>query len=214
MQNTKIIFISIAASVLLGACSSPKDANEKNFKAAIQDYLSQDQACMRIFDRRDELPTIQVKSNRYNDDLRIKTFDALVSYGIFTVEKNEEEGNNSVKRHKVKSYTLTDKGKEFVQVKNTSYSGDTNELCYGEYEVVDIENFTEPTIHPFLGAKTSDVQFTYKAKNVADWAKSDVLKNLYKNVKKDINSKDEAIQDSNVLVLTNNGWVHENFIKN
>lgn len=213
MQNKKTIFMSVAASVLLGACSSAKDANEKNFKAAIQDYFSQNDACTQIFKRGDKLPTVQITSNKSDAELRGQAFDELVSNGFFTVEEVQIEKSELFSQNKIKipakNYTLTNKGKELVRVKKDSFWGKTNVFCYGKYEVVDIDNFTEPTSHPMLGATITDVKFTYKAKNIADWAKGDAFKRMYANVRKDINSQNEAIKDDTMLVLTNNGWLHE-----
>ena len=58
--------------------------------------------------------------------------------------------------------------------------------------------------------KISQVNFRYKARDVADWAKSESLRANYKNF---ADQAEGDIKAKAVLILTNDGWMHERLFK-
>jgi len=90
-----------------------------------------------------------------------------------------------------------------------AFSTGARQLCYGTPQVVEIVNFTEPA--EAMGAKVSNVQYTYKLVDVAPWASDPALINQFEWLSERI-SNDSITKDDD-LVLTNNGWVHHSVMK-
>jgi len=62
MKSNRLAFISVDTSILLRTCSSVIDAKEKNFRTAIQDYLSKNSAFVQVSNCRNS-PFVQINSN-------------------------------------------------------------------------------------------------------------------------------------------------------
>ena len=81
-------------------------------------------------------------------------------------------------------------------------------FCSGKYEVVEVENFTEPS--DAIGTTISRVNYRYKVKDAADWVRSEGLHAAYKSLK---GQAEGEVRDKAVLVLTNEGWLHERLFR-
>ena len=205
----------IFAALVLVACSNPQDPTESNFKSAIQEYYSTSKACFNI---RADFPYQLAKSDyaykRYSEIL-----NELVSIGLLESIGSEKEvksyfGNKTKEMEPAITYSLSKNGKLFAKVPEKRFmSLGGTEFCYGEYEVAEITNFTEPA--DFMGQKVSKVSFTYRANKIEGWAKSSqLLQDKFSSVAKDIASIANPIDGNAALILTNNGWVHEKLFKN
>ena len=109
-------------------------------------------------------------------------------------------------------YRFSNKGESFLRpasLDKGAFSTGARQLCYGTPQVVEIVNFTEPA--EAMGAKVSNVQYTYKLVDVAPWASDPALINQFEWLSERI-SNDSITKDDD-LVLTNNGWVHHSVMK-
>ncbi len=108
-------------------------------------------------------------------------------------------------------YSVTDAGMAAGQV------GDPPErpssFCYGQYRVVGITNFSEPT--SALGQFVSTVHFKWEATDIAEWASSsEILQNAFPDLARDLVSHEEPRTGTATVVLTGKGWVHRSLFGN
>ena len=201
----------LAAILAVSACSDPKAASESNFKAAIQDYFaSAQQACLGFpggFPK-------DVMEGSYNFDDQTRLFDELVAVGFLRSEPVQEQ----VPKNPF-SFTFPGRKPEMKTISGKRYSiteegmaaGGTSpgaRFCYGSYEVRAVTNFTAPTAA--LGQTISRVSYTFAASDIADWASnSELLRGKFPRLVRDLKSLKEPINDQSVLVLTENGWIHQ-----
>jgi len=204
----KIAYIVIALSFITG-CSDPNAANESNFRQAISEFYITKKACFTV---NHEFP-INIVSN----PILTKTIDymysgddeamltELVNEGFLSIEKTEAVPQmfGFTKPRPALKYSLTQHGEEVAKV----IGGHGTDFCYGNYVLLEITNFTEPS--DVMGNKVTRVKYTYQADGIEDWAKSEPLINRFGVLSRDINSDKEPINGKADLVLTNNGWVHQ-----
>ncbi len=199
----------IISAILLAACSSPKDANKANFSEAINKYYAQQKVCINTGSR---FPREVSELAWSNEKSTFELLDEFVSVGLLSVENSEKtipasRSNKEMRTVRSATYTLTEKGEKFSAPEQLL---SRQRFCYGEAEVVEITNFTEPEEIMYVEVTASEVNYTYQVNNIADWAKnSELLKERFKEITIDINSAKQPIKEKAALVLTNEGWLHE-----
>ncbi|MGP1684351.1 MAG: hypothetical protein ACTS8S_18695 [Giesbergeria sp.] len=210
----KFVLMTIAPVVLLAACSNPKEANEKNFKAALQAHYDRpDQAiCVQVSAPHDrvtktgekiELKPIEVQSNSKGENILF----ALAKAGLFTEEVRETpnpnrwEKNNPMLRTSV--FSLSDEGRKFIRDGGGAFSHRLD-FCTGKLEVISITNFTQPT--ELLGFTTTTIRYKTKVAGQAPWLTDEVLKAAFLFQERNFADGADARAP---LLLTNNGWMHE-----
>ena len=77
-------------------------------------------------------------------------------------------------------------------------------FCMGKYRVSEVTGFTEPA--DAMGMKISKVIYTYGVEGAPDWVKRPEILKANPNVAPDLDPK---ASKNAVLILTNDGWVHE-----
>jgi hypothetical protein len=214
----KNIAILAAISVAtLAACGSKTDANEKNFRAAIE----------QGFDKKGELciktESWPVDLNEY--DLRWQTLEtkqmaALEAAGLAKGEKTEveEEGlpdrasllngtasKPRIIKSKIMRYTLTDAAKPFEREKPADGSAAKKhiDLCWGKMALDKIVKWEGPI--KFGDYQPILVSHTYKITNLADWAKNPEVQSAFPEVKRMLDGAGSK-EIKHELVLTNLGW--------
>lgn len=182
---------STCLAVTLAACSSAKDANKANFGKAVQDHLdNQSGLCVAI--PASELPFTLKSNDLLTRNQKVRA-DALREAGA--LEPAVE-------------YQITEMGKKHFFPPVAEGFGQRAAFCTGKYSIVTVDNFTEPS--DAMGQKVSEVNFRYKVDAPAEWARSQGLRDAYKNVANEIQGD---IQGKATLILTNNGWMHERMFK-
>lgn len=209
MSVVKRLFVFLCSLVLV-ACSNPQDPTKSNFKSAIQEYYSTQKVCFEV---QADFPYQLAKSAiNYNEESAV--YDELVSIGLLEAKdtmkaKKTFFGKDPNKKEPATTYSLTEKSKDFVRKSEPNFfhvSG--TEFCYGEYEVMDITNFSEP--ESLLGVRVTNVNFTYKVNKIEKWVKdSQLLQSEFTSVANHVASNITSVKDKATLMLTNNGWVHE-----
>ncbi|WP_263910177.1 hypothetical protein [Achromobacter sp. 79A6] len=190
----------------LVACGSAQDASKGNFGKAIQTYLDKQHGlCAAI-------PAKTLPFTLANQDIigrqTKKLADSLVEAGLLSPRNTETQAMFGNKMEPATEYQITDLGKKYLVANAADTFAQQDAFCTGKYAVVEVDNFTQPS--DAMGMKISQVNFRYKAHDVADWAKSESLRANYKNF---ADQAEGDIKAKAVLILTNDGWMHERLFK-
>lgn len=190
--------------VLIG-CSNSKQANEKNFKSAIQAYL--DTVYPKCFVN-ENFPAI------VNSDFlgRRAALRSLAKAGLLSekeLSRKEYKDWNGVLNVAIKSeYALTETGRKFYNPDaRQTLSGDRGGFCIGKATVKDITRYTEPA--DMFGHRITKVNYTYSVGKLPEWATLPEVTAAIPALKEAVESTAKPIKATHTLVLTNNGWVHE-----
>jgi len=212
--NRKAIFLLSMIALVLGACGNdPKAANEENFKEALNTHFAKMKECLSIGGKPNEAGIIQEfrSDGRGFGAEKQATYIALKNAGLLdtVVYFQEEKSFSGATSENIKyiGYKFSTKGASFlrpVELDQGAFSNGKPKLCYGRSEVIDVTNFTEPA--EVMGVKASNVKFTYKLVDVADWAKASDVSTKFTGLADRIAAL--SLKDDEDMVLTNNGWVH------
>lgn len=222
-------FVAVAAvAVLVAGCADPKAASKKNFETALNDWISKNPPCLalpsgnvRDADRASDAGVfplyVEVANSEHplrmeNQKKAAKPFEVMAEAGLLKGEPAEiEPAGYGVSRGKqaVVAYSLTPEGeKAFSEKGPASRWSSTPSFCYGEPSVKEIVRFTEPG--DMMGMTVSQVEYTYQLKNLPEWAKSKPMQEAFPQLARD---NADTLQDKDVVVLMNEGWVHEKAMK-
>lgn len=230
-SGLRILAASMMLCAVMTSCSDPKAANEKNFSAAIGDYLKTVPACMEL--HIGKLPgdfDVSAPMGGFGDKPKAPTLDnfyqsfegsgtrpfadqGFVSFAMNQRQEPNRFGSGTETRYYVHG-TLTDKGKVFYRAVRNQAWGDRTSFCYGEKELVSVENFTEPSNANMLGQTASSVHYTWRLTNIADWAKDSKLQAADGSVQQNLQAATTPAKDSMDLVLTNKGWMAYALLRN
>lgn len=193
-----ISFISSTMLLLsLQACSNPKDANKDNLKKALNQYFEAHPSCFTLF--KSAFPHYEpVAPNGEARYVYGPLYDAMTQAGLLKAEASSES---------VRKFELSEEG--------ASAFDSQKRFCYGVREILDITNFTDPTVSMKEGGTTSKVLYTYRIKDKKPWVdRLPLSKFSYSDGLTTIN---ELLEDRPALsgtargeaslVLTEKGWV-------
>jgi len=186
----KYLFLVMAGLALIG-CGDKKEANNDNFKEAIDMYL--DKSCIFTV-RYDKKP-----NNFFPNYMSIanEQLGILVKEGLLTSAPFQIEGTFNTKRGT--AYNITKKGEEV-------YSQEEKGFCAGKYEVKEIISFTEPS-NTSDGITVANVKYAVTPKEVASWAKEYVKSPVANpNFADEISETPKYRFNEKQLILTNQGW--------
>ena len=222
------VVVLAAVAALVAGCADPKAASEKNFETAINDWISQNPPCLslpysgvRAADRAADAGVfpIYVEAAVSDHPRRLENqkkaaapFEALAAAGLLKGEPTEitQSGYFAGPQPKlaVVAYSLTPEGEKAFSEKGNSRMMADPSFCYGEPAVKEIVRFTEPG--DMMGMTVSQVEYTYQLKNMPEWAKSKPMQAAFPKLARD---NAEMLEDKDVVVLMNEGWVHEKAMK-
>lgn len=218
MTNSIKASLLISITVLISSCGNdPKAANKANFEKALNAHYAQMKQCVKIGSKPNSDGIIQeFRTDGGVQGKQLPFYNGLVSLGLLEAATYQKDTKNFSGQVTGKAdwigYKYSDQGKTFLrpaELDKGAFSTGARQLCYGMPQVVEIVNFTEPA--EAMGAKVSNVQYTYRLVDVAPWASDSVLTNQFEWLGERI-SNDSITKDDD-LVLTNNGWVHHSIMK-
>jgi len=218
MTNSIKASLLISITVLISSCGNdPKAANKENFEKALNAHYAQMKQCVKIGSKPNSDGIIQeFRTDGGVQDKQLPFYNGLVSLGLLeavTYQKDTKNFSGQVTGSADwVGYKFSNKGESFLRpssLEKGAFRTGARQLCYGTPQVVEIVNFTEPA--EAMGAKVSNVQYTYRLVDVAPWASEPALINQFEWLTERINS--ESISKDDDLVLTNNGWVHHSVMK-
>ncbi|WP_417541473.1 hypothetical protein [Methylophaga thalassica] len=195
--------LSLTAIVLTSVigCSNPTDANKENFKAAINDYYEQKPECLDI----GVLPYKRELSKNHT------VFDEFVDIGFLKVEDVQIKNpafaamfdDEAPKLVPGSEYSLTTEGESQANINSRGRV----RFCYAKNEVVEVTDFTEPAER--FGYVMSQVSYTYKLANTADWAMdSTYLNEKFSAIAQATEHPDTIKEGSAPLIQMSDKWKH------
>jgi hypothetical protein len=211
-MKTNALCVMVLATLLLAGCGSKNDANEKNLSDATNAYLvKKGQLCLGLAAK---WPVDLQDSDRGPGSVKGSEMAALKKLGLVSSQETETEvtplsGARPVKV-KVLRYELTDDGKKFYQEKEVpgliGEKESRGDICFGQ-QALDTVVRTEGPI-AVGDKKEMTLYYTYKIENLADWAKSPDLQNVFPGIVSTINGAGKTTLNQN-LILTDHGWEAE-----
>ncbi len=189
------------------SCTSKTAATKGNFKAAIQAQLDKNPVCISA-----SVPT-EVPS--FNGQLGPdKQLEPLVEVGLVNrsqamVRRASMDfmfGDRRPKQVPGYRYELSDLGKKYARTlphQMLGFGGSSANFCYGNRKVVEVVRYTQPGAA--MGMTISEVTYTWKLADIADWAKNPDVEKTYYTAQflKVADTPQQATMD---LVLSNDGW--------
>lgn len=202
----------VLASTVISGCSSPQDATDKNFLQAIAKYQDQQDAC---FNAPGSFP-FEIAKNDRTFEKKTAILNELAKAGLLKTEevqvKQIEFFGTGGQMTEGLRYSATEQAEPFMVVSDRPSLFTGAQFCYGDYKAVAVKSFTEPA--DMMGQKISRVIYTYQLADAASWAKnSAILQEQIPSLAKDIGSLSTPLERESVLILTNEGWVHEKLFK-
>jgi hypothetical protein len=196
-MKSKVLVVLL---VLAPSCSDPRKPSEKNFRVAIQAYLDASYPkCILMGSFPVDTPELDLSNMS-------PALEALKDAGVLTSrEKSRRTAGGffgeKKKTQVLSTYDLTSEGRKSYDPNAGKGRGG---ICIGKARVIDIARFTEPA--DFLGSRISSVTYTFAVENLPPWAHNAAVAKAFHQVEQWNNS---PLQASDVVVLTNKGWVHQ-----
>ena len=209
--------ICALAAMALSGCGSKTDANEANFRAALNQYLEKKGTLcigtttwpveVRERDARARLPLAIEK---------IQQMEALKRAGLVTSEELDVDlldynSKPTGKKVHVRHYSLTDAARPYSRHSKVNMLVGLNEyrleqrtdLCWGQKVVDKIVKWEGPM-------KSGDYQeasvtFTYRIETMSEWAKRDEVQAAFREMQEQIDSAGKKSLRRGVK-LTSIGW--------
>ena len=218
MTNLTKAILILSGAALLSACGNDsKAANKANFEKVLNAYYAQMKQCVKIGSKPNSDGIIQeFRTDGSVQDKQLPFYNGLVSLGLLEAVTYQKDTKNFSGQVTGKAdwvgYKFSDQGKTYLrptELDKGAFSTGSRQLCYGTPQVVEIVNFTEPA--EAMGAKVSNVQYTYRLVDVAPWASDPALTNQFEWLTERISS--DSITKDDDLVLTDNGWAHHSVLR-
>ena len=198
-----VLFASGLICCALISCNGKRAATKSNFKVAIQDELDKQPVCI--------LTTLPYDVPSWNGQLKTdNNMEALLRAGL--VKRTQMmvapsvgamlEGN-SPKPVPGYRYEVAESARKYMMEVRNAMGGTSAELCYANKKVDEVVRFTEHA--PVNGMTASQVTYTWKPTNIADWARNADVETRF-NTAQFLRAADSPQQAQMDLVLSNDGW--------
>jgi hypothetical protein len=215
LRVKQITVCLLIANSLITGCDNSKAANESNFIKAINQALPGEELnCFPaefstggLFpsSKAISFPIVGIK------DREPAYLKPLAKVGLLSSRSVSEQVAEKIFGFKASAteYNLTELGKKFFTTNVGSQDSKEKEskFCLGEAEVDKIINFTEPQNQS--STATSDVKYTFKIKNIPQWAKDPDVQASIPKVAAILKTKDTPVEATMTLTLTSKGWSNE-----
>lgn len=192
-------YVVLLGVVMLSACGSKTDANEKNFSNAIETVLEKYEVCMPF----GKWP-YRVMADDKPRMAQMAALEAasLVSGADFEADQLNFFNKPSGRKIKLRVYSLTEQGRKFfVETKPGAADGASEgHLCYGQLALDKVVKWEASSNQMML------VTYLTKMKDVADWAKNPTLLASFPRTAELIKGGEADKQNGALLKLTNLGW--------
>jgi hypothetical protein len=212
----KLAWIVIATAAVLAGCGSKTGANAKNFGTAIERHLQEEgHLCLGTDRWPVDLPANEVAANTrgaaWPPGVRMR---ALQNAGLLTASEIEVDegasiGKTTGRMRKVVRYTLTDSAKPYTREAERVRSSrgadkpiEMLDLCWGRKAIDKVVKWEGPM--EFGEFKTARVIYTYRIVDMADWAKSSEMQEVFRTIESELEQAGrEAVK---AVKLTSEGW--------
>ena len=182
MNNHKLTITILIISIFFTACTDPKEANNKNFTNALNEYIKTDKHKLNCFYIGHIFPLTK-------NALSEKFLETSIKQGFLIESKSKilqgasplgigwRPGKQEEKKYTEKTvYNLNNEAKKYYK---------DGYVCVGKAKINEVLNFTEPiTIGSY---KLTNVKFSYTIEDLPNWVKID---NTIKTKKTELYLKD------------------------
>jgi len=203
--------------IVLSGCGSKQDANEKNFGAAIEQYLDKKgELCLSLKTWPKDVTEMDLQMNKILPNDTVVKMAALQSIGLASSVDIEIEGTDFLTgkpdgiKSRVKRYTLTDTGKRFYYEKDVVQMGlegpkkvILGDICYGKKSLAKVVKWEGPM--KFGDYQEARVIYLYGIKDLADWTKKTEFQASFPYARQIIEGAGSKEQRHGVK-LTSLGW--------
>ena len=210
--------------IFLAGCNNPQEANDSNFRRAINAKLAKMSVCIwkeEVANRVALGPTssqdegmsltadsIFIPDDPSNRDMLL-AYQAMARAGVFKVETstrifNKWSGSNPYLSHvihvpfQVSRFSLATNAKVL-------HGMSVSNICYAKVQVDRIIRYSIPGPVPVVGGgKFTQVVFSYKYQDVQPWAYDPSVQKLWPEIRDRLEQKKKVAEMD--LLLTNKGW--------
>lgn len=212
MSKNAILFATVC-TLMLSACGSKTDANEKNFGTALSQYFEKKgELCLDVKRWPVDLTEFDLRQKDTIQTGVANQMAALEAVGLVTGADTDVEGSgfNRGVTYKVKRYDLTDAAKPYVREEeavqiglNGAQKATQRDLCWAQKALDKVVKWEGPM--KFGDYQEASVTYTYKIKNIADWAKKPEVQAAFIGVKTLIEGASTK-ESKHGVKLTSQGW--------
>jgi hypothetical protein len=191
------LILGVTLSATLAACDGKSSANDKNFGAAVTQYLEKKgDMCLDPMKWPVDVYEIDVRQQKLYPDGVAGQMAALEAVGLARGEDAELPGGLKVKARR---YTMTDAAKPYLHTN----AGQEPRLCWGRKSLNKVVRWADPA--KVNGHDESAVIYTYKLANVADWARKPVVKEAFPVLGRTVDGE-RTQKEKLYLKLAPQGW--------
>lgn len=207
----QVLLVAAVSAVVLAGCGGKMDVSEKNFGAAIDQYLAKKgNACLSAEQWPVQMNELAQKANPQ----RLVQMEAMAVAGLVKaadVEAEEKDlfGKATGKMTTEKHFALTDAAKPYLQDDTSGFraiGGNGSklvQLCWGKMALDKVVKWEGPIK---LGEyQEAGVSFTYKFDKVADWASKPEMQAAFPRLKQAMEGVGKTELRKGVK-LTSEGW--------
>lgn len=213
-----VILVAVLCTAMLTGCGSKKDANERNFGAAISQYLDkQGELCLGLKWPVD-VTDADVREEKFLPGGTAAKMNALATVGLVSgaVVEKVEKGLGLFElnpyKYKVKRYVLTDAGKKYYKEREVDQfnviGGATTkvkqgDVCYGKMALDKVVKWEGPMK---LGDyQEANVHYRYRIDGVPDWTKNAQVRVAFPIMAEMIDAAGKK-EETHGVKLTSEGW--------
>jgi hypothetical protein len=201
----KPITLILTILIPLYGCSNERKPNAANFTKAINEYLAKHGQECTFFA---QMFPIDVSASELKDQSgTAPQMVALEKAGLVrgndttAVIRSMMGALGPSAPRPVRRYELTDEGRKYFQLKPGTF-GQSSAFCYGQEQVDSIVKWDEPSAQD--GTSITEVTYTYKLQQLADWAKQPDVEQAFPAIKSTLDQ--EGTSQIIEVHLTNEGW--------
>jgi hypothetical protein len=203
---------ALVTTILLAGCGSKTDANEKNFGAAIKQYLDKKgELCLNLTRWPIDLSQDDLRLQKVFPTGRAGSMAALEAAGLTKSEDAAVQGKGILGEpngvmFKVKRYTLTDAAKPYERQKVVDDFGTKEtqiDLCWGKEVLDKVVKWEGPM--KFGDYQEASVKYQYRIDGMADWARKPEFLAAFPHVAQ-ITEGAGKNEHQHGVKLTNQGW--------
>jgi hypothetical protein len=206
----------LGALVLVG-CGSKQDANEKNFGAAISQYLEKKgDLCLGLNKWPIDVTEMDLRLQKNMPTGLAGKMESLAAVGLVSGVDAEIDqvgmfdNKPTGRKFKVKRFTLTDASKNFYREKEVSRIGldgvkkvMQGDLCYGKKSLDRVVKWEGPM--KFGDYQEANVKYLYSIEGLAPWTKKPEFQAAFPYIGQIIDGAEKKEQQGGVK-LTSLGW--------